>query len=163
MAYDPKNVKKLYGSSVPYEPEFETSPLNAMPLPLKTNDPVRRKLHPWFEDFEFYKFEPTFIIYYTAATDEIYVTPVNLFTLKDLLRNVNLDHVKMIKKSQKYSRLPNPAWRIVAAYCLTYGEKVTSREASDMTFFMTRLSVRELKDIAPFWQQEIAEWRKRQK
>jgi len=132
----------------------ETSPLNTLPLPLKTNDPIRRKLHPWFEDFEFYQFEHSYIIYYTAAKDEIYVTVVDLFTLQDLLRNVNLDHIRLIKKSKRYTRHPESAWKVVAAYCLTYGHKVTNGEASAMTFVMTKITDKKLKIIAPFWQKE---------
>ena len=52
MTYYPENVKNSYGSSLPDEPEFETSRLDTMPLPLKPNDPVRCKLHPWFEDWQ---------------------------------------------------------------------------------------------------------------
>ena len=163
MTYHPQNLKTLYGTSVPDEPVTpeetlaKVSPLLTMPLPLKTNDPVRRRLHPWFEDFEFYTFEQAYFIYYTAAKDEIYVAVVDLFALKDLLRNVNLDQLWMIKKSKKYVRRPEPAWRIIAAYCRTYGNKVADSEASAMTFFLTRITEKELMVIAPYWQKEAAE------
>ena len=145
------NLKTLYGSSSSDTEMFAPSPLNTMTLPLKTNDPVRRKLHPWFEDFEFYRFGNSYIIYYTGDKDEIYVTSADVFTLKMLLINVNLDDIKMIKKGKKYVRHPESEWKIVAAYCMTYGQKVTKKIASDMTVFMTRIKEKELQHIAPYW------------
>jgi len=154
------NMETLYGPSLGTswnldEPQ-ETSPLNTMPLPLKTNDPVRRKLHPWFEDFEFYKFKHVYIIYYTAAKDEIYVTAVDDSALQDLLRNVNLEILDRNKKARRYTRHPEMAWKIVAAYCLTYGEKHTRQDCSMMTIFLKKVSAKELQVIAPYWQQEAA-------
>jgi hypothetical protein len=159
------NSKTVYGASTKdssFESEsYSGSPLNTMNLPLKTNDPVRRKLHPWFEDFEFYKFGDSYIIYYTGDKDEIYVAVADLFTFQMLLINVNLDHVKMIKKSKKYVRQPEREWKIVAAYCMTYGHKVTKKIASDMTFFMNRLKEKEIQIIAPYWRKEAQEMSER--
>ena len=161
------NLKALYGPSS-YDPSSDVksesdtgSPLNTMKLPFRTNDPVRRKLHPWFEDFEFYKFKHFYLIFYTGDKDEVYIAVVDLFALKDLLRNVNLESLSMIKKAKKYTRHPEERWKIVAAYCRTYGDKVTSREASMMTIFLTRIKEKELQIIAPFWQKDAEDMAER--
>ena len=97
------NLQALYGATAEHflsDVKSATSPLYTVTLPLKTNDPVRRKLHPWFEDFEFYKFNDLYIIYYTGDKDEIYVAKADLFTLQMLLINVNLENHKMRKKAR---------------------------------------------------------------
>jgi len=137
------NLKALYGSSVydsSSDSEWHAELLrNTMPLPLKTNDPVRRKLFPWFEDFESYRFKDSYIIYYTSDKDEIYLACASLFTLQMLLINVNLDNQEMRKKAKKYVRHPDIEWRIVAGYCMTYGHKITRKLASVMTIKKTVL------------------------
>ena len=87
----------------------------------------RRCRSPRYIDFEFYKVEFAYVIHYIAEKDKVYSVLLDVVEFGALIEGVNLDRNPFGTKEDDMT--PMCIWKMIAAYCRTYGLGMTKERA----------------------------------
>jgi len=89
----------------------------------------RRKWSPRYIDFEFYKVEFVYVIHYIAEKDKVYGVVLGVAEFNALMEGINLNRNPF--GDQESDTTPDYIWKIIAAYCRTYGSGMTKKKAQE--------------------------------
>ena len=94
----------------------------------------RRYWSPRYIDFEFYNVEFAYVIHYFAEKDKVYSVLLDVVEFGALIEGVNLNRNPFGGGpycTGESDTTPRCIWRIIAAYCRTYGSGMTKEEAQE--------------------------------
>ena len=91
---------------------------------------TRRYWNPRYEDFEFYRGEFGYAVHYIVEKDRVYAVSIDESAFRTMMRGVNLNPNPFGRCNSDMT--PKFVWRMIAAYCRTYGSVMTIEDAREL-------------------------------